>query len=194
MSVVREFPEHEKLPSCPKRITKEEFDSFIALKATENFAKWFAGINPETNRKCQINGRTHIRAGETFKYKSYAYYCVLRDIIDPSQYLQESDAIHRQYEHDVAIIVERNKEIDITCERIKKQKWNETQFFRGKQYGIPEIVWPTHRGNDCGGEIEILSDHQPCSCHTCEDWHWCGSDGITITTYTCKKCGWKTTS
>jgi hypothetical protein len=192
MSIIRGFPEHEELSSGPKRITKEEFDAFMALKTTENFTKWLAGINPQTGRKCQIGGKTHNHAGRMFKYR-HAYYCALEAIVDPLQYMQESDEQYRQYEHKVAPIIERNKDVDAMRERIKNLKWNETLQFREKQYGIPEIVDNTHRENDCNGEIIVSREYNPCSCHTCEDWSGYGRGHSPVITeiYTCKKCGGK---
>ncbi len=159
------------------RFSEEDLIEYGELKRTEEFKKWYKGINPETDREIGIEKATHEKIRKKLGYKYHSYYRKIRTIKNIDEYIEETKKINREER-------EYSKLAELTRKQISGLKWNEFVEFRGVKYGIEEFYNYIHRRNDCGGEM-IQQPHIPCTCHKCECWYGCGEGSAT---YKCNKC------
>jgi hypothetical protein len=169
-------------PVYPCRYTNEVFDRFNEMSETEireNYNKWKEGINPFTNRKIKLGGKTHYSIRDDLmisflhgsRWRS-VYYLKLIEI-DQEKYKEET--------------IQLNHEIDSTIEKINRlQSWNDYVEFHGMKYGLKMVLNDVHRENDCFGQMEYIEKQYKCRgcrnhvglCHT-------------FTINKCNKCGYE---
>ena len=193
---VREFPKLKHIPSKPQRYSEKDFNDYEELKQNDHFIKWRNGINPYTNRKIQIGGKTHcnvlykMNQQNTTKIKNYQYYNNISQF-NKDDYLKENIDITKKYNDQVAIVQKYNDTVLTITEQIEKLLWNDYIVFNDRKYGIPKVYNNVHRENDCMGTI-FCEKSEGCTCHSCEDWFGCSAP--TGTNYMkCKKCGYSYT-
>ena len=187
MSIIRTFPQHKKIPIKPSRLSETDFNNYDKLKNDDCFNKWFNGKNPLTNRKCKINGKTHMKVQQELKYKNYSYYNEISKIKNYKKYNDESKKIYTKFNDELKNIKLYNDNVDNIIDKIKKVKWENFIMFEDQKYGIPPILDKKHTENNCMGNL--LEDfYESCTCHSCEDWGGCGRGYQHMK---CEKCNYK---
>lgn len=181
MNITRDFLKTQHFNKTkPERFSIEQLEDFEKLKNNERYQKWLSGINPNTNRKIDINGRLYKKIGKEF---IYIHQDPRNKIQDIQLYSTETDNLLYQYENERTSIDKYNNAVQTVNEKIKSLKYNEYIELCGIKYGIPKYYNNICRVNDCLGEFE--SEYIPCGCHSCEDWN-AGHEGKTK--LRCKKC------
>lgn len=180
----------------PNRI-KQEFFDVIELNG---FKQWFQGINPMTNRKIKIGGRTHIDVGFELGFeKSHSNagfeqcYLVYKEIMGMTKeeiefYKNTTSELIKKWESECIPIDEYNNKIyKINKDINNLKKWDDYVLFNEKKYGVPRVNDNgIHMENDCRGTIKY--EYEQCTCHSCEDWGGKNCTQGSITSYKCDKC------
>ena len=189
-------------PCMKNRLTENDFEKF--QQATEQAPKNQAciemlksGKNFKTNRQIKVNGPTYKKLMKELIVPLLFMQHVQDKLGNKTQdqYLEESVQIKRTWEQketaELAAIdqynlevVSYNAEVKVVIEKILQlTTWDEFIEFNGVKYGLPPKEG--HLTLDCDGRI--LVTEYSCSCHRCENWGWCGSDGTRVKW--CEKCG-----
>lgn len=187
--IIHDFPDKKVKPRKPNRIKKTEFESI----KTSNFLKWFSGINPLTNRKIEIGGRTYDNVakelGFTYNYETYKQMLKMSES-EIKSYNKKTIRYFAKWVDECQRINKYNKEVDnINKEMIDNlSKWEDFVVFKNKKYGLPEIYNRVHMKDNCSGEI-IKGEYEICTCNKCESWGGngcCHSRGTQY--YKCLNC------
>jgi hypothetical protein len=174
-------------PMYPYRYTNDAFDKFNEMysdpEIRENCNKWKAGINPYTNRKIKIGGKTYDSIKDDFMiyflYRTrWTRIFYLKLNIDQEKYKKETLQI--------------NHEIDSKIEEINRLKsWNDFVIYNGMKYGLQKVLNDVHRENDCFGKMEYdrEKDYICRGCRFNKTRYHCLC--YTFTINKCNKCGYK---
>lgn len=155
MEFVRRYPIHK---NYPWRYTNEVFDKFNEMysdpEIRENCNKWKEGINPYTNRKIKIGGKTYDSIKDDFMiyflYRTrwtWVFYLKLVEI-DQEIYKEETIQLNREIDRENKVISSKIKQIKCL------KSWNDFVIYNGIKYGLKKVVNHVHRENDCFGKME----------------------------------------
>ena len=177
----------------PYRYTNEAFDRFNEMyndpEIRENCNKWKEGINPYTNRKIKIGGKTYDSIKDDFMiYFLYGtrwtriFYLKLN--IDQEMYKEETIQLNNEIDRE-------NEVISSKIEQIKCLKsWNDFVIYDGMKYGLKTVLNNIHRENDCFGKMECYMKKHKCKgCRNGHTGYQCLCDNYTMNK--CNKCGYE---
>ena len=192
MEIVRHYPMHR---SYPYRYTNEAFDKFNEMysdpEISENCNKWKKGINPYTNRKIKIGGKTYDSIKDDFMiYFLYGttwtrtFYLKLN--IDQEMYKEETIQLNREIDRENEVISSKIEQIN------RLQSWNDFVIYDGIKYGLKKVLNDVHRENDCFGQMEYDRE-KDYECRGCRNNHVGPYQCLchTFTINKCNKCGYE---
>lgn len=198
--IERYYPIKKKYPV---RYNNNVFDTFNEMnnsKLYDNYNKWKKGINPHSNRKIKIGGKTHENLKNDFlisflhsnsngdsTWRSTLFVNLIN--IDKTEYVNKTTELNNE-------IDKENILISTIIEKINSLKsWNDFIEFDGKKYGLTKKVLNNiHLENDCFGKMEYYmeKDHE---CRGCKDgMPFNGSYTCCCFKYNmnkCNKCGYE---
>ena len=188
MEIKRYYP---MTRSYPYRYTNEAFDRFHEMYndpvIRDRCNQWKKGINPYTNRKIKIGGKTYDDIKNDFMISflhGHVFYLQLKNI-DEEKYKEET--IQLNHETDKA-----NEIISSTIEQINRlESWNDFVMYDGMKYGLKKVVNDVHRENDCFGQMEYdrEKDYVCRGCRFNKTRYHCLC--YTFTINKCNKCDYK---
>ena len=193
MEIIRHFP---MIRRYPYRYTNDAFDKSHEMYndpvLTNRYNKWKEGINPRTNRKIKIGGKTYDSIKDDFiiSFNSHGtwlrvFYLKLMEI-DQEKYKEET--IQLNHETDKA-----NDLISSTIEQMNHlERWNDYVEFDGMKYGLQKVLNDVHRENDCFGQMEYDRE-KDYECRGCRN-NQVGPYQCLCHTFTinkCNKCGYE---
>ena len=180
--------------SYPCRYTNEAFDTFHEMyndpEIRDRCNKWKAGINPYTNRKIKIGGKTYDSIKDDFMiYFLYRtrwtriFYLKLKNI-DEEKYKEETIQLNHEIDKENEIISSKIEEIN------RLQSWNDYVMYDGMKYGLKKVVNHVHRENDCFGQMEYdrEKEYKCRGCRFNKTRYQCLC--YTFTINKCNKCGY----
>lgn len=176
----------------PHRYTNEQFE----IIQTNDFQKWFAGINPFTQKKIKIGGNTHRECGRKMGLTlTFTEYKKIMNL-DKTQYIEESKHLDEETKKENERIQKYNNQLSELVIKLQTLKWNEYIEFDDELYGVAQILGNIHKENDCNGELIFMKEESiSCGCHLCENWGGCrySRNGRSFRKlYKCDKCNYET--
>jgi len=207
IKIKRQYPTKKQEKTYPERYNNSVFEKLNKINTdTElqnDYKKLKNGINYKTNRKIKIGGKIH----EELKHKFMISYLhnysfgnqiklsvLFEDItnINVTKYLQETEKINNDIDHENFLIQDYNKSVDNIIEKIQKlESWNEFIEFEEIKYGlVNKIKNNIHIENNCSGEM-ILSDKK--IEYTFNDRPFCNYEDkeTNYLIYKCSKCNYE---
>lgn len=183
--IIRTFPQKKEIKICNTRFDSSFSDKYHELK--DDFTKWEAGINYETNRKIKIGGRLHKNLKEKFLFKEGFIGDLYK--IGLEQYLNETEIIKKNIQIENEQIYKYNESVIEIMTVIKKlQDWNDFVIFNDIKYGLPKILDNIHNENNC--KMTVLIFQQEYECNKCRNGWFNSCNGCGIyDVYKCPKCG-----
>ena len=194
MEIIRHYP---MIRGYPYRYTNDAFDKSHEMYndpvLTEHYNKWKEGINPHTNRKIKIGGKTYHSIKNDFIISflnSRGTWCSVfyLKLIEIDQEKYEKETIQLNHETD-----KENEVASSTIEQINRlQSWNDYVEFDGMKYGLPKVLNEIHRENDCFGQMEYDRE-KDYECRGCRN-NQVGPFQCLCHTFTinkCNKCGYE---
>jgi len=188
MEIIRHYP---IIRRYPYRYTNDAFDKSHEMYndpvLTEHYNQWKKRINPRTNRKIKIGGKTYNAIKNDFMISflyGRVFYLKLANI-DEEKYKEETIQLNHETDKE-------NEIISSTIEQINRlQHWNDYVMYDGIKYGLQKVLNHVHRENDCFGKMEYSMEKKykcrgcmnknvryQCLCHT-------------YTIHKCNKCGYE---
>ena len=193
MEIARYYP---MTRPYPHRFTSDAFDKSHEMYndpvLTNHYHTWKEGINPRTNRKIKLGGKTYdsIKNDFMISFNSHGtwlsvFYVRLLEI-DQEKYTEET--IQLNHETDKA-----NEIISSTIEQINRlERWNDYVELDGIKYGLKKVLNEVHREDDCFGNMEFNREKD----YVCRGCRY-GQVGPyrcichTFTINKCNKCGYE---
>ena len=156
MAIARHYP---MTRSYAYRCTNDTFDKSREMYndpvLTNRYHKWKEGINPFTNRKIKIGGKTYNTIKNDFmvSFNSHGTWCSMFYLtlmeIDQEKYTEETNQLN--HETDKA-----NEIISSTIEKINRlESWYDYVELDGIKYGLKKVLNDVHREHDCFGKMEF---------------------------------------
>ena len=192
MAIARHYP---MTRSYAYRCTNDTFDKSREMYndpvLTNRYHKWKEGINPFTNRKIKIGGKTYNTIKNDFmvSFNSHGTWCSMFYLtlmeIDQEKYTAETNQLN--HETDKA-----NEIISSTIEQINRlERWNDYVELDGIKYGLKKVLNDVHREHDCFGKMEFdrEKDYVCRGCRKDQVRYQCFCDTFTINK--CNKCGYE---
>lgn len=184
--ILRRSPPRKDERAYEDRYTRHDFERYKEITQNlEAVEKWKLGINPSTNRKIKIGGRTHQQIGSAFTiYRgTSSFHFTKLDGLNMELYMDETKNIKEAIDAANAKVHAATREIHAL------QRWDDYVAFEGSHYGIPPVHANVHRETDCMGVV-VESHYEGCRCRSCEDWGGC-SNPTGTQHYACEKCGYQ---
>lgn len=192
MAIARHYP---MTRSYAYRCTNDTFDKSREMYndplLTERYHTWKEGINPRTNRKIKIGGKTYNTIKNDFmvSFNSHGTWCSMFYLtlmeIDQEKYTEETNQLN--HETDKA-----NEIISSTIEQINRlERWYDYVELDGIKYGLPNVLNEVHREDDCFGKMEFVreTDYVCRGCRNDQVRYRCICHTFTINK--CNKCGYE---
>jgi len=182
--------------SYPYRYTNDVFDTFHEMyndpEIRDRCNQWKKGINPYTNRKIKIGGKTYddIKNDFMISFDSHGTWCSVFYLklmeIDQEKYTEETNQLNHE-------IDKANEVISSTIEQINRlESWNDFIEFNGIKYGLKKVLNDVHRENNCFGQMEYDREKnyvcRGCRGTKVRPYHCLC---YTFTINKCNKCGYK---
>jgi hypothetical protein len=192
MEIARYYP---MTRSYAYRCTNDTFDKSREMYndpvLTNRYHTWKEGINPRTNRKIKIGGKTYNTIKNDFmvSFNSHGTWCSMFYLtlmeIDQEKYTKETNQLN--HETDKA-----NEIISSTIEQINRlERWYDYVELDGIKYGLPNVLNEVHREDDCFGKMEFNreKDYVCRGCRYGQVRYRCIRHTFTINK--CNKCGYE---
>ena len=192
MAIARHYP---MTRSYAYRCTNDTFDKSREMYndpvLTNRYHKWKEGINPFTNRKIKIGGKTYNTIKNDFmvSFNSHGTWCSMFYLtlmeIDQEKYTKETNQLN--HETDKA-----NEIISSTIEQINRlESWYDYVELDGIKYGLKKVLNDVHREDDCFGKMEFNreKDYVCRGCRYDQVRYQCFCNTFTINK--CNKCGYE---
>lgn len=159
--IKRYYPLEKNLLNYPIRYKKNifnEYDKIIKDKNyVEEYDKIISGINPNTNRKIKINGKTYFKLLEKFKINNKNINIIFRELdnIDYNDYYNETLEIYKKIDIE-------NEKIKLFNDAVKKiihnikllSNWDDYIEFNNQKYGIVDkVINYIHVEYNCNGTM-----------------------------------------
>ena len=193
MDIARYYPMRI---SYPFRYTNEAFDKCHEMYNNpllrDHYNKWIEGINPRTNRKIKVGGKTYESIKNDFMISflnsrgtwSSVFYLKLIEI-DQEKYTEETILLNHETDKE-------NEIVSSTIEEINRlESWNDYVMYDGMKYGLKQVLNHVHRENDCFGKMEYYmeKDYECIGCRNQAGPLRCLCHTFTINK--CNKCGYE---
>jgi hypothetical protein len=172
--ISRYYPSKKEYPIRYNNNTFDKFNEMNNPKIHDNYNKWKEGINPHSNRKIKIGGKTHENLKNEFlisflhsysnggsTWRSTLFLNLIN--IDQKEYINKTTELNNE-------IDKENILISTIIEKINSLKsWNDFIEFDGKKYGLTKKVLNNiHLENDCFGKMEYYKKKER-ECRGCRD-------------------------
>jgi hypothetical protein len=165
--IIRVCPSNLKLFNYPKRIPEGIFKKRdeILEKIGDRYNKHKLGINPDTDRNININGRLYNKLKQEFIINEYWHsferiYLGDIEFINYNDYNKETLKLNKDIDDKNLEITNENNEIKRVTEKINKlNNWNDYIDYEGKNYGLSKYYNGIHRENNCMGEIVLKNKY-----------------------------------
>ena len=173
----------------PFRFKKKHFEIYRLFEKDNKIVeikKLKNGINPKTNRKIKIGGKTYNKIlydFYIFRDKEGEFICnkCVDELegIDENTYMDNSKKIINKITEENIIIKIHNLKINETLQKINNLKnWDDFIIYDGKKFGTDEdIIDKKHVENNCNGLVKKIKNN---GCNDC-----------CIYNYHCIKCDYK---
>jgi hypothetical protein len=197
-NIKRYYPSEKQLLEYPKRYPKSIFDEYNKITKNnvliDEYNKIINGINPNTNKKIKINGKTYNKLVEKFKIKQNGINIMFSELdnINYTDYNLETIKINKTIDNENLKIKKYNDEVNQIIYQIKLlTNWNNYIEFNGSKYGIVDKVYNNiHIENNCNGNMifektyteYIFNDRPYCNYNDKE---------ITYDFYKCNNCSYE---
>lgn len=192
MEIARHYP---MTRPYPYRYTSEAFDKSHEMNndpvLRDHYNKWKEGINPRTNRKIKIGGKTYHSIKNNFMISFLhgthwcrVFYSKLINI-DQERYTEKNNQLNHETDKENEVISSIIEQINCL------ESWNDYVKYDGIKYGLKKVLNHVHRENDCFGQMEYDREKEY-ECRGCKNGtgpYYCLCN--TYTMNKCKKCGYE---